>query len=52
MKLIVKKLVKKFKSTVAVDNISFEIENPIPSPAAEIINFLFFKIINLKKLLF
>ena len=26
MKLIVKKLVKKFKSTVAVDNISFEIE--------------------------
>ena len=26
MKLIVKNLVKKFKSTVAVDNISFEIE--------------------------
>jgi len=27
-------------------------ENPIPSAAADIINFLFFKIINLKKNLF
>ena len=32
--------------------INFEIVRPIPSPAADIINFLFFKIINLKKKLF
>ena len=43
-----------FAKILSLNNksIDFEIAKPIPSPAAEIKNFLFFKIINFKKKLF